>query len=365
MKFSTNYSDVLNAIEAIDPLAYGRSRNFIDGSVTYLSPYISRGVISTKLVFEKIKERKLSYHSTEKLFQELAWRDYFQRVWQNIGEHINEDIKREQSNVSNHQLSSAIINGQTKIDGIDQSIHSLYETGYMHNHCRMYTAFLACNVAQSHWKIPAKWMYYHLLDADWASNACSWQWVAGSFSNKKYITNQENISKYTLSNQKKSYLNLDYSLIENIEIPEELLATQLPALEIHLPEKVKISINNQLPTFIYNFYNLDPLWHQTEIGNRILLIEPSHFKSYPVSKKSIDFMLELSKNIDGIQIYVGEFKELINEFKIENIFFKEHPFSKHFFGNMEQRDWMFPEVQGNFNSFFAFWKKCEKHLVTS
>jgi deoxyribodipyrimidine photo-lyase len=60
----------------------------------------------------------------------------------------------------------------------------------------MYIASLACNVAQSQWRIPAKWMYYHLLDADWASNALSWQWVAGTNSNKKYFANQNNINKY-------------------------------------------------------------------------------------------------------------------------------------------------------------------------
>jgi len=31
----------------------------------------------------------------------------------------------------------------------------------------------------------------HLLDGDAASNVCSWQWVAGTFSSKKYFCNQE------------------------------------------------------------------------------------------------------------------------------------------------------------------------------
>ena len=35
-------------------------------------------------------------------------------------------------------------------------------------------------------------MYYHLLDGDWASNALSWQWVAGSNASKKYYANQAN-----------------------------------------------------------------------------------------------------------------------------------------------------------------------------
>jgi len=83
----------------------------------------------------------------------------------------------------------------------------------------MYTAMLACNIACSHWSLPAKWMYYHLLDGDLASNTLSWQWVAGSFSSKKYYANQENINKYSGRNQQQSYLSFDYDAITKMPIP--------------------------------------------------------------------------------------------------------------------------------------------------
>ena len=41
----TNYNEILKQLDQIKPLEYARNRNFIDGSVTRLSPYISRGVI--------------------------------------------------------------------------------------------------------------------------------------------------------------------------------------------------------------------------------------------------------------------------------------------------------------------------------
>ena len=44
----TNYDGILKKIDLIEPVKYARTRNFIDGSVSRLSPYISRGVISTK-----------------------------------------------------------------------------------------------------------------------------------------------------------------------------------------------------------------------------------------------------------------------------------------------------------------------------
>mgnify|MGYP006195700273 CR=1 FL=1 len=68
----------------------------------------------------------------------------------------------------------------------------------------MYLAAMVCNNAKSHWLTPARWMYYHLLDGDLASNALSWQWVAGTFSHKKYIANQQNINKYLFNEHYKT-----------------------------------------------------------------------------------------------------------------------------------------------------------------
>ena len=112
------------------------------------------------------------------------------------GNAINQDIKHEQKPISNHSISKAIIDANTGIYAIDNGIQEFYKTGYLHNHLRMYIAAIACNMGKSHWKAPAQWMYYHLLDADWASNALSWQWVAGSNANKKYVANQDNINKF-------------------------------------------------------------------------------------------------------------------------------------------------------------------------
>ncbi len=359
--FPTDYASVLKRIQHIDASKYAKTRNFINGAVTYLSPYISRGFISLPQIREVVMHDKKLYE-VEKLIQELAWREYFQRIWQFYGNGIFNDVKQPQQNVQHRQIPAAVVNASTTIDGIDTGIKNLYETGYMHNHLRMYTAMLTCNVAQNHWSMPAKWMYYHLLDGDLASNTLSWQWVAGSFSSKKYFANQENISKYTGSNQQRGYLAFDYETIANMPIPTALEETISIELKTNLPKTDAINIDASLTTLVYNAYNIDPLWHKEKEANRILLLEPSHFKTYPVSDKVLNWMIELgTKNIPNIQVFVGEFDELA---ALTNcmIHFKEHPTTQHYKGLQESRNWLFPEVQGNFNSFFAFWKKCEKLL---
>ncbi len=359
--FPTNFSEIVQRISKVKPIKYGATRNFIDGSVTYLSPYISRGVISTKQVLAQVLEQGFQPKQIEKFIQELAWRDYWQQVWIAKKNEINTDLKQQQNPIANNGLASVILNGSTGIKAIDLAIAQFYKTGYLHNHVRMYIAAISCNMARNHWKYPAQWMYYHLLDADWASNALSWQWVAGTNSNKKYVANQDNINKYCRTQQKNTFLDIDYAAFSSMKIPDVLLETSKEAFVTPLPVPNEIEVNPSLDTCIYTFYNLDPNWKKDELLNRILLLEPSVFEKYPVSLKSIDFMLELSKNITDIQIFVGEFDVLINTNQLNEIYYKEHPLNTHYKGTEEARDWMF-DIQGYFSSFFGFWKKCKKQL---
>jgi deoxyribodipyrimidine photo-lyase len=361
INFPTNYNEILSRISAIQPKDYGKSRNFIDGAVTYLSPYISRGVISTKQVMQNVLDRGFAPNAIEKLIQELAWRDYWQQIWIAKQEAINFDLKNEQSPVNNQEIAKAIVHTSTGITAIDNGISEFYKTGYLHNHLRMHIASVACNLAQSHWKHPAQWMYYHLLDGDWASNSLSWQWVAGANSNKKYYANQENINKYCHTNQRNTFLDVPYEDFSVLEIPAVLKETTIANLTTALPAKNSINLTTDKATCIYNYYNLDPNWHKNDDVNRILLLEPSIFAAYPIGPKAVDFMLALSHNIPDIKVFVGEFKELVEDYHLKTIFFKEHPLNKNYKGIEEPRDWMF-RVKGYYPSFFGFWKKCQKEL---
>lgn len=360
MNFPTDYASILSLLDQIDPLKYEKNRNFIDGNVSRLSPYVSRGVISTRQIARFLIEKGYDPHKIESYIRELAWRDYFQLVWKNRTKTIDSYIKQAQTSVNNHLIPKNIVEYNTGIEAIDKGIKALYDTGYMHNHLRMYTAALSTNIAKSHWYLPAKWMYYHLLDADWGSNALSWQWVAGSFSSKKYYANQENINRYCYTEQKDTFLDTTYEALAKMEIPTPMRECQTLELKTRISEFAPIKIDAKLPVCIYNFYNLDPLWMNEIKANRILLLEPQFFEKYPVSEKVFQFFLKLSKNIPDLQCFVGSFDELYQNISNADIHYKEHPTVTHYKGTVTPRDWLFENSDGYYPSFFTFWKKYEK-----
>ncbi len=360
--FPLLYEEVLQRIHAIDPVRYQSTRNYINGTVTRLSPYLSRGFISTVTIAEIVR-KKYTGKQSYKLLRELAWREYFQRVWQKMGEDILKDIRHPQFPVAGEGVPAAVTRAATGINAIDHAIENLFQHGYMHNHTRMYTAMLTCNIAKAHWLHASQWMYYHLLDGDIASNSLSWQWVAGCFSSKKYYANQENIDHYCNTKQKGSFLDHSYEILAEQPVPQHL--TERTSWKGHtlfpkIPEPI---FDHTLPLCLYNSYQLDPQWHAGEKMNRVLLLEPSHFEKFPVSEQVLGFIIRLAKeNIPGIQVFYGECNDIPGLTRFSSIYYKEHPISMHYPGTREEREWLFPGVTGFYPSFSAYWKKCEKYL---
>lgn len=362
LEFPTDWNSIQARIREIDPEKYASTRNFEKGALTYLSPYISRGVLSTKRVLEHIQSLDLEWKSIEKLLQELAWRDYWQQIWVEKHSQIESDLNFEQKEVLHSGVPAAIVEANTGIEAIDAAIGNFHKTGYLHNHMRMYIAAICCNIGKYHWSAPANWMYANLLDGDLASNHLSWQWVAGTFSNRKYVANQENINKYFTSAQRNTFLDVPYEAFNNLEIPDVLLQSHQGNVEINYPESIGKQELEEKKTLIYNYYNLDPLWHEGSDVQRILLIEPAVFERYPISQKCMDFAVGLSANIKDIKIFVGSFASLEAQLKGSEIVFKEHPLNAHYQGVQEDRDWM-TSVEGYFPGFFKFWNKAKKELV--
>lgn len=185
-------------IAAVRPAAYARSRNALDGAVTRLSPYITHGFVSLPEVLAGVAERH-RLDVQHKFVYELGWREYFHHVWRHRGEEILHSLHAGPvpESAYSREMPPDIREARTGLPVIDQAVHTLYASGYLHNHARMWLASYVVHLRKIHWRAGADWMIAHLLDGDLASNHLSWQWVAGTGSHKPYLFNADNVARYS------------------------------------------------------------------------------------------------------------------------------------------------------------------------
>ena len=217
-------------LDDMNPADYAHSRNHLDGSVTKLSPFIRHGVLSLNDVRNAALD-KSSKRDAEKFIQQLAWRDYWQRLYAENPEMIWHDVEPYKTGFDADdyvdELPSDIESAQTGVACIDAFLRELLESGTMHNHARLYVAGYICHWRRVKWQAGAKFFLKHLLDGDPASNNLSWQWAASTFSHKPYYYNLDNVSKFSGD-------NLDTSPENNAVLDgsyEALYETLFPNLE--------------------------------------------------------------------------------------------------------------------------------------
>jgi deoxyribodipyrimidine photo-lyase len=186
----------------IQPERYSFNRNYMYGDVTRLSPFIRHGVITLKRVRDKALAAAANRLNVAKFVTELAWRDYWQRLYAALGRKVWEDQEPSKTGLPasayRDSMPHDIAEGRTGLLCMDTFIKELRETGYMHNHARMWFAAYVVHFRRVSWKVGARFFLQHLLDGDPASNNLSWQWVASTFAHKPYFFNRENLEKYTV-----------------------------------------------------------------------------------------------------------------------------------------------------------------------
>ncbi len=190
----------LAALARIRPGAYARSRNFLDGAVSRLSPYLRHGMLSLAEVRDAAL-RVRSRPEVDTFVRELAWRDYYVRVRAALGDTVWNDLEAyktgEPATAYAENVPDDVAAGATGAACIDGFVRDLVDTGYVHNHARMWFASYVVHHRRTRWQAGASFYLRHLLDGDPASNNLSWQWVASTFSHKPYFFNRANLERYT------------------------------------------------------------------------------------------------------------------------------------------------------------------------
>lgn len=190
------HDQLLEQIARFDAMHYCKTRNFVTGRVSRLSPYITHGIITIKDIVH-ISIKTCPIDQAEQWYKELLRREYFVQVHYHQGNKIFEDMEEDKTGIPKLDLlPHAIRDKNFGASWINETITELETTGYLHNHQRMRLAAAFVHGYKLYRKKCADWTYYHFLDGELGSNHLSWQWVASTFSHKPYYMNEDNLHKY-------------------------------------------------------------------------------------------------------------------------------------------------------------------------
>jgi len=203
-------SEALTRLSRFVPLAgrdYAAKRNYdVPGHphVSVLSPYIRHRQITEEEVLEAVLGR-YAPSTAQKFIQEVFWRTYWKgwlqlrpTVWASYQNGVKAALDRVATEGGLRSEWEAACKGETGIDAFDHWARELVETGYLHNHARMWFASIWIFTLRLPWELGADFFLRHLLDGDPASNTLGWKWVAGLQTlGKNYVARSSNIARYT------------------------------------------------------------------------------------------------------------------------------------------------------------------------
>ena len=245
--------DAMNAFVPAMGKRYANGRNVDHGpgahkAVSRLSPYLRRRLVTE----QEVVAAAIAAHGplmAEKFVEEVIWRTYFKgwleqrpQIWARYTVGLDADLAAMEGDRKLRRSVERAMDGQTGLACFDAWATELVETGYLHNHARMWFASIWIFTFGLPWRLGADFFYRHLLDGDAASNTLGWRWVAGLHTRgKPYAARADNIK--TCTNGRFAPRASDLA-----EVPEGLEATEPDGLPPVLALREVVMPEAGLPT---------------------------------------------------------------------------------------------------------------------
>lgn len=236
----------LARLDAFVPYAaahYAKHRNTDGGAgapvaVSGLSPYLRYRLLTEAEVIHAVLDRH-SLEASQKFIQEVIWRTYWKgwlqmrpTVWTDYLNQLSDQTAVLEEDHKLHERYQKATQGLTGIEGFDDWAKHLVNTGYLHNHARMWFASIWIFTLRLPWVLGADFFLKHLLDGDPASNTLSWRWVAGiQTQGKTYLATRENIERFTNGRYSPKGLATEALPIEASPPPKPMALPPLPDLD--------------------------------------------------------------------------------------------------------------------------------------
>lgn len=151
-----------------------------------LSPYLALGVLSPRQIVQAVwpamVEDSTKAAGAECYLKEILWREFSYHLLYHFPDLPDAPLRKEFAAFPWVKDLPALELWQKGLTGypiVDAGMRQLWQTGWMHNRVRMIVASFLVKDLLLPWREGEAWFWDTLIDADLASNAASWQWVAG------------------------------------------------------------------------------------------------------------------------------------------------------------------------------------------
>ncbi len=318
-------SNALTKLNSINAVTYGKNRNFLNGAVTQLSPYLRHGCLTLNETFDSIKKRFGA--DADKLVFQLAWRDYWRQVWQAQGDAVYSEIEAPKVAIGHAPLAEDISQGKTGLPCMDSFINDLLTTGYVHNHARMWLASYVVHHRKIDWRAAADWFEQHLLDGDIASNHLSWQWVTSTFSSKPYFFNKENLGRYT-GEKFCAGCSADCPFDASYEVLNERLfdATLVPIAKKYSAPPVSrhmMSGHPAIAVFVHDEMLSAAHALLKQPFPKIFVFDPQLYGYWSLNR--LQFVADCLNEMDGVEIWLGDTYEVLMQRGVGQVMTQDTP----------------------------------------
>ncbi len=317
--------EAIKRVNSFDVGAYSRNRNFINGSVSKLSPYIRYGCITPKEIADILQEK--FGNASQGFIMQVAWRDYWRRVWYEFGDDIYSNIEEAKVPLGDNLMPDYIRQGITGLPCMDGFIRNLMQEGYVHNHARLWFAAYVVHWLKVDWRDAAEWFESYLLDGDIASNHLSWQWVASTFSSKPYYFNKENLARFT-GGKYCATCKINCPFDETYDLLRKKLFTLAPPKRLEpvknlgIP-KSQFSGENAVAIYIHDemLSATHPLASQSIPS--IFVFDKNVHAKWPL--KRLQFVADCLSELPNIEIWMGDTVEILKARGIGKLITQDTP----------------------------------------
>jgi deoxyribodipyrimidine photo-lyase len=171
--------------------AYSDEQDFpAEDGTSGLSPHLRFGEISPFELWHAVDRHRArsgaggAAAGSSAFLRQLVWRDFAYHLLFHLPSITSSNMRPEFDRFPWASLSESDLErwqqGRTGIPLVDAGMRELWQTGVMHNRVRMVVASFLVKNLRVDWRVGEAWFWDTLVDADPASNALNWQWVAGS-----------------------------------------------------------------------------------------------------------------------------------------------------------------------------------------